>query len=336
MRNAVVLLSAALALSAAAKVNEPAALCRDRRKALATLAENVYGVRPELKFERRAEVVKTEEVKELNAVRRVVKLNTMTPLGETTFPVVAYFPKKEGKVPAFVYLSFKPSTETKNPRWPLELILGRGCATAAVCYNDVLRDDPHVLDGIRRPANGWGAISAWALAASRVAEWLKTQAEVDGTKLAVVGHSRLGKTALWAGANDTSFALVCSNDSGLFGARMTSRNLYGETIDQITDKFPHWFAPNCRAKWLNRENELPFDQHWAIAAVAPRLMAIGSAKDDWWACPPGEMAGWEYGRGAWKDISDCDYHVRDGGHDLTSVDWTAYLDFAARKGWPTR
>lgn len=337
-RMVVLLVAVACAGVAMAAVKEPPAL-KVGAEALKTMAENVYGVRPAFPdFKPKAEVVKTEEVQlgEVRAVRKVVRLNTMTPLGEVTFPVVAYFPKQSGKVPAFVYLSFKPSNLTDNPRWPLELILGRGAATAAFCYDDVLKDDPHVLDGVKRPPDGWGAISAWALAAGRVADWLLAQDAVDGKKLAVVGHSRLGKTAAWAGATDPRFAYACVNDSGCLGARMSYRNQYGETIDQITKSFPHWFAPNCRARWCGKENELPFDQHWVLGSIAPRLLNVGSADEDWWACPPGEMAGYEYARPAWKgrDIGNVTYHIRHGQHNITAEDWTDYLDFAASRGWP--
>jgi len=329
-----------VAYGASAGVKEPPAL-KVGAEALKVMAENVYGVRPVFPdFNPTTLVGKTKDVKigAVEAVRKEVRLNTMTPLGETTFPAVAYFPKKSGKVPVFVYLSFKPSTLTDNPRWPLELILKRGAATVAFCYNDVLKDDAKVLDGVKRPDDGWGAISAWAFAAGRVMDWLQHLEAVDATKIAVVGHSRLGKTAAWTAATDTRFAYACVNDSGCLGARMSYRNQYGETIEQITKNFPHWFAPNCRKRWCGKENELPFDQHWVLGSIAPRMLNVGSADEDWWACPPGEMAGYEYARPAWngKPIDNVTYHIRHGKHDITSEDWTDYLDFAASRGWPVK
>ena len=307
----------------------------DRAKALRFFAENVYGVRPEWKSERHAEVVKTEHVDELSATRKVIRLNTLTPLGEKTFEAVGCFPDGVKRAPVFVYLSFRAATETKNSRWPLKLILARGAATVAFCYEDVVKDDAKVLDGIERADNAWGAISAWSLAASRVIDYLVTDGDVDPAKIAVVGHSRLGKTAIWTGANDERVAMTVSNDSGCFGARLHARNICGETIDRITAVFPHWFAPNARKLYKGKDENgtLPFDQHSLLAAVSPRLLAVGSAADDWWACPSGEMAGWEYARHVWKDQTSADYHVRPGKHDINSVDWNAYLDFAARKGW---
>lgn len=307
----------------------------DRAKALRFFAENVYGVRPEWKAERSSEVVKEEDVPALAAVRKVVRVETMTPLGPKAFDAVGYFPRKPGPVPVFVYISFRAATETENPRWPIGLILSRGAATFAFCYEDVLKDDAKVLDGVERADNAWGAISTWSLAASRLIDYLVTDPRVDAAKIAVVGHSRLGKTAVWTGANDTRVAMTVSNDSGCFGVRLHARNICGETIDQITAKFPHWFAPNARKlyKGMDEKGTLPFDQHSLLAAVSPRLLAVGSAADDWWACPSGEMAGWEYARHVWKDQTSADYHVRPGKHDINSVDWNAYLDFAARKGW---
>ena len=109
-----------------------------------------------------------------------------------------------------------------------------------------------------------------------------------------------------------------------------------ETIDQITAKFPHWFAPQCRAKWRGKDWELPFYQHWLLGAVAPRLLAVGSAEDDWWACPSAEFCSWECSRVAFQQLKCQDrttYHVRHGGHDLTPEDWREYLDFAEKHGW---
>jgi hypothetical protein len=333
MYSKVFLIAVFLAAICHAEVKTPPALNRNRDEVLKFFAEKVYGVRPELSFERKEQVVKTEKVPSFNATRKIVKISTLTPLGEKTFTAVSYFPDGVEKCPVFIYLSFRSSSQTNDPRWPIGQILERGAATVAFCYEDVLPDKSDVLKGIKRADNSWGAISTWALAASRVVDWLETEPLADLSKIAVVGHSRLGKTSLWAGANDTRFAMTVSNNSGCFGARLHSRNLYGETIERITAVFPHWFAPTAAKLWNRKDYDLPFDQHWLAAAVAPRLLAIGSAIEDWWACPPGEMACWEYARPAWNDKSSITYHVRPGQHNITSVDWKEYLDFAARKNW---
>ena len=319
----------------------------NRGAVLKFFEENVYGARPKFEgFIPKAEVVKEEHIAEIGALRKTVAINTMTPIGEKTFKATAYFPEGKGRVPVFVMPGFRQpirefdlAWKGKMSRWPVNDILARGCGTVSFDYNDVLKDDAHVFDGVVRPANGWGAISAWALAASRVADWLETEPLADTNRLAVVGLSRLGKTALWAGATDERFAMVCPTCSGLFGARMATRNLGGETIDQITSKFPHWFAPQCREKWCGKDWELPFDQHWLLGAVAPRLLAVGSAEDDWWACPSAEFCSWECSRGRFQElkcIGNTTYHVRHGGHGLTPVDWEEYIDFAKKHGWAER
>lgn len=141
--------------------------------------------------------------------------------------------------------------------------------------------------------------------------------------------------ALWCGATDTRFAYTVINDSGCMGSRPSTCNLPGgETIEVITSRFPHWFAPNCGARFSGKDAEMPFDQHSLIAALAPRLVAVGSAEDDFWACPSGEHAGLDLARPAWGAHRDrCHYHIRPGGHDINVTDWTAYMDFAARHGW---
>ncbi len=316
----------------------------DRESVIKIFEENVYGVRPDFTgFAPKAEVVKEERIAEAGAIRKTVRINTLTPLGEATFLATAYFPEGKGAVPVFVMPSFEQPVEEfdlawrgKMPRWPVDLVLANGFGTVAFDYNNVLKDDAHILDGVRRPANGWGAISTWALAASRCADWLESEPLADASRLAVVGLSRLGKTALWAGVTDTRFALVCPTCSGLFGARMATRNLGGETIDQITEKFPHWLAPQCREKWAGKDWELPFDQHWLLAAVAPRLLAVGSAEQDWWACPSAEFCSWECSKPRFLELkaeANTSYHVRHGGHNLLPEDWREYIDFAHKHGW---
>ena len=328
----------------AAPSNGVLPLNKDRDAVIKVFEENVYGVRPKFDgFVPKAEVVKEERIEAACAVRKTVALNTMTPLGEVTFNATAYFPEGKGSVPVFVMPGFNVPVrefarahEGAVSRWPVDLILSNGFGTVTFNYNDVLKDDEHVLDGIERAPDAWGAVSTWALATSRVADWLETEPLADKSRLAVVGLSRLGKTALWAGATDTRFAMVCPTCSGLFGARMATRNLGGETIDQITSKFPHWFAPQCRDKWAGKDWELPFDQHWLLASVAPRLLAVGSTEQDWWACPSAEFCSWECARQRYWEFNAGDnttYHVRHGGHGLTPEDWKEYIDFAHRRGW---
>lgn len=243
-------------------------------------------------------------------------------------------------------------------RFPVASMLGRGYGMATAYCGDFFPDRPDgrpqsVLAALGRPVNGElpkdepGAIGAWAWGLSRILDWLVTLPEVDPNKVIVVGHSRLGKTALWAGACDQRFAMVVSNDSGCGGAALSRRN-FGETLTVITERFPHWFCPML-AEYAGRELELPCDQHALLAMAAPRPLYVASAEEDRWADPRGEfLAAVAAGR-AWKlygltglgteDMpmvntpigQTIGYHIRNGKHDLLPYDWTQFADFADRR-----
>lgn len=250
------------------------------------------------------------------------------------------------------------SRGVESSRWPLEMIIGRGFAVATAYYGDIEPDHADGWkDGLRAALSkdgagtawkdgDWGAIGAWAWGLSRILDYLETDKDVDSKHCAVIGHSRLGKTSLWAGASDPRFSLVVSNDSGEGGAALMRRN-FGETTEIITRAFPHWFTSKYRS-YAGHANACPVDQHMLIALMAPRPVYIASASEDDWADQKGEFlsgrhAGSVYAlfgkQGLGMDeppaidqpVGDfIAYHNRTGKHDVLDYDWLQYLKFAAR------
>jgi hypothetical protein len=240
---------------------------------------------------------------------------------------------------------------TRLTTGPIESIIFSGFGFATVYCGDLAPDDPeHVEEGMlafypRKEEAGearGGAVSAWAWGLSRALDALATLPEIDPTRVAVIGHSRLGKAALWAGACDERFSLVISNNSGCTGAALARRR-FGERVAHINRNFPHWFARKYHS-YNEREEALPVDQHQVIALVAPRAVYVASAIDDVWADPKGEYLALAAAAPAWHDELPADpppveaplhhrklgYHVRSGGHGLTHYDWIQFLEFASR------
>ncbi len=333
---------------------------RRRPELLELFRENVYGRNPverptSLKF-----TTTDTDAKAMDgaATRKLVDISYSGAGGEGAIHLILFTPNAAAKpAPCFLLIcnrgkeNIDPTRVHKSPFWPAEELIRRGYAAAAFFNGDVAPDNKDawkagvhaIFDSPQRPPNAWGTIGAWAWGASRVLDYLETDASVDAHRVAVVGHSRGGKTALWAGAQDQRFALIVSNDAGCTGSKL-ARHPKGESITAINTNFPHWFCENY--KHFNGHAEtLPVDQHELIALIAPRPVYVTSASED--TDPEGEFLGAVNASPVYAllglpglnataypkpDTTFADgmiaYHLRPGPHNLIEYDWNRFMDYA--------
>ncbi len=288
--------------------------------------------------------------------------------GAIQMKVTVYTPAKAaGPVPVILLANFGGGGTPARAGGGVQLgdppvaaeILARGWGYAMVGYNDIQPDKADSLKqgiigltlspGQEQPGPGeWGSISAWAWGVSRIIDYLETDKSVNAKQIALQGHSRLGKTALWASALDDRIKVVYASCSGEMGSALSRRD-WGETVDDMTQNFPWWFTGNFQ-KWTGRWNEMPVDAHMLIALSAPRPVFITGGTADQWADPVGMFlaevnAGPVYKLLGGTDLGvaqgpppldapltkgDLGWHYHTGGHTATPADWNAFLEFAAR------
>lgn len=270
---------------------------------------------------------------------------------DAAFVFYSVIPNTDKKLPTFVHINFSDSIPDKYQ--PAEEIIDRGYAVFTVFYQDISTDNGDFSTGIA-PVVGTdrstdmaapGKIAMWSWGIMRIIDYIETLPFYNPDALAVIGHSRLGKTTLLTAAFDERVKFACVNDSGTSGDAL-SRGTVGESIEAITDRFPFWFCPTYK-KYANNENSLPFDQHFLLSLVAPRTILTGTAKEDLWADPTSQFLSHVLAKEAYElygvpglifgeevptapcrlHEGNCGYHTRLGTHYLSREDWNIYMDY---------
>jgi hypothetical protein len=343
-------------------INNKSTWEKNRRPEILKLFEdNVYGEMPKdydsIKF-----TITNDVANAMNGKARLkeVVISVWRKNKTVNIHLILFIPNNaKNPAPVFLLINNRDKKNTDAARdtlsefWPAEMIIDSGYAIAAFHVSDAAPDDKvNYGNGVLQlypeqigAGNGMKAIGAWAWAASRVMDYFEKDKNIDSKRVAIVGHSRGGKAALWTGAQDQRFALVFANCSGNTGGAL-SRRKFGETVKRINDNFPHWFADNYK-KYNDNEAALPVDQHMLIALMAPRPVYTTSASQDLWADPLGSYLSLKnaekvyalYGKTSRLPPaapaintpvihSYLGYHNREGIHNLTVFDWTNFVRFA--------
>ena len=300
------------------------------------------------------------------ATRKDVQIRISNDKGAVEMLVLVFVPNKANKpVPAFMKHSFNntksrdfdshPSKSRLRNGWPLGEFFDRGYGFVAVYQQDLVgHNEVEFLRGIHRlfyrkgqsfpNANEWGVLSAVAWGAMRAMDYLETDSDIDHNRVAIMGHSKMGKATLWTAAQDERFALAISAQSGCAGAALWRRRS-GETLEKMVTRFPYWLCRNAW-KFVNNEEDLPVDQHMLLACIAPRPVYVHSGVEDTWADGRGEYLSAYHASEVYRLLgkkglssetsppagqaiieSDVGYHIRKGGHSIEMYDWQRFLDF---------
>lgn len=332
-----------------------------RNEILELFRTNVFGRVPETSY------LEKFRINNLNpsaidgtATLKEIRIDIASEGKSLTINLVLFTPNNIKKpVPVFLLIDNRgpantdPERKSKSEFWPVEEVIARGYGIAMFYNADV---DPDIDDGFKngihvildkqkRTDDAWGTIAAWSWGASRCLDYLVSDPKVDPSGIIVVGHSRGGKAALWAGVEDQRFAMVVSNESGCGGAALARRR-FGETVKVINTNFPHWFCTNYK-KYSDNESSLPVDMHMLLALIAPRPLYVACAGDDLWGDPKGSYLSLFNAFPVFKLLGNSSimtdimpplnsqvvygnvgYHVRDGGHNMILKDWNMFMDFA--------
>lgn len=351
-----------------------------RPEILKQFEEHIYGRIPGKPSGLKFRLLETGIALDGLAIRKQVKLSFSEKDSSAAMILLLYLPRTNKPVPVFIGLNFLGNSSigedpailpsvaplirhgelvTVNPgeqahRWPIREIIESGFGVATAYYQEL---EPDIVGGWQKAVRGklseelhirpdeWAAIGVWAWGLSRIQDYLESDRDVDAHKTIVTGHSRLGKSALWAGAQDKRFAVVISNNSGEGGAALSRRNS-GESIADLNNKFPYWFIEAYK-KYNGQPEQLPVDQHMLLSLIAPRPLYVASASLDYWADPQGEFLALKhaepvYGLYGLKGIPDVvvpavnnpvgtdylHYHIRQGKHEILLFDWLCYIRFA--------
>ncbi len=343
-----------------------------RLELLERFEHEVYGTMPKTGYSIDFSIENRQEVLEGLAEKRKICGCISVNDNQYKFEFVLLIPKhKQGKVPVNIMIyndengappkwaeDIYINQELTNPFWPAKLLIECGMASAIFRTSEFESDNKDTFPGglvkffnenLNEEYSG-GCISAWAFGVSRIIDYLVKCEEIDERYISITGHSRCGKTALWAGAMDKRIQCVFVNNSGCTGAAM-SKLTKGENISQITEVFPHWFADNYR-KYANKEETMDFDQHMLLGLIAPRLIYVASGSEDYWSGPDAEFAGAYLASEVYnaydlpglvlktnekpeirQPLHDgrIGYHIRPGGHDLSLFDWMMFLSYLKSK-----